>query len=492
MFKKSWFSIADTFDQPLDVGSTPTFAGATLSGLTASTVVYSNASKAITSLANGAGALFNDGAGVLSYAAAIKADGTQALTGNWDAGNYIISARNLFNGTLATGYGPGALLGNTSLFVTGFGDSALSGNGGMNVNGFGFQSMYENVGSYSVGIGDFSLVGNTGNYIIQIGHYNEYEVNKKVLPIGSWSAVVSGAGTNVENNRKYRIAAIIDGVETELSTLISGSGGPGAQYDHTNVPIYSGPKTCTARKIYRRKSSTDNRYYLVGTINDNSTTTFTDTQATATFGAINSPPSNSISIGHEAKILKSNTIIIGDSSRPISALYLGGVYHATSGQAGLDFTIQGMGGNGTDKDGGDVIISGGPSTGTGTEGKILFFTSRPSTTAATENVPAQRSEITSTGITSTMISNADSDTDEIDSVTWAGGYGIVIACSITDGTSAVWKLKGTALEAIEVDADWTATADNAATYNVYFTGGAIKLQNKVGDNKVVKLGYFGI
>jgi len=86
MYKKSWFSIADTFDQPLDVGSTPTFAGATLSGLTASTVIYSNASKAITSLANSAGYLLNDGSGGLSWGAVsfagyLKADRSIALTG---------------------------------------------------------------------------------------------------------------------------------------------------------------------------------------------------------------------------------------------------------------------------------------------------------------------------------------------------------------------------------------------------------------------------
>lgn len=88
MFKKSWFSIADTFDQPLDVGATPTFAGATLSGLTASTVIYSNANKAITSLANSAGYLLNDGSGGLSWGAVsfagyLKADGTVPLTAAW-------------------------------------------------------------------------------------------------------------------------------------------------------------------------------------------------------------------------------------------------------------------------------------------------------------------------------------------------------------------------------------------------------------------------
>lgn len=50
--------------------SSPTLTGMTLSGLTASTVIYSDAAKAITSLANGAGVLTNDGAGGLSWGAA--------------------------------------------------------------------------------------------------------------------------------------------------------------------------------------------------------------------------------------------------------------------------------------------------------------------------------------------------------------------------------------------------------------------------------------
>jgi hypothetical protein len=95
-------------------------------------------------------------------------------------------------------------------------------------------------------------------------------------------------------------------------------------------------------------------------------------------------------------------------------------------------------------------------------------------------------------MTGQMINNADSDTDEVDSVTWAGGYGMVIAASVTDSKTAVWRLEGTTLVAISVNAAFTATKDNASTYNVYFEGGAIKLQNKVGDNKAVKLGFYGI
>ena len=80
-----------SMDQGVLTTSSPTFAALTLSGLTASTIVYANASKAFTSLANGTGALFNNGSGTLSYAAAIKADGTQALTADWDVGAFDLT-----------------------------------------------------------------------------------------------------------------------------------------------------------------------------------------------------------------------------------------------------------------------------------------------------------------------------------------------------------------------------------------------------------------
>ncbi len=50
--------------------ASPTLTGLTLSGLTPSTVIYSDAGRVIVSLANAVGYLFNNGAGALSYVAA--------------------------------------------------------------------------------------------------------------------------------------------------------------------------------------------------------------------------------------------------------------------------------------------------------------------------------------------------------------------------------------------------------------------------------------
>lgn len=87
--------------QNISTSASPTFAGLTLSGLTASTVVYSNASKALTSLANGAGYLLNDGSGGLSWAAVslagyLKADRSVALTGVTGPAALIIDADEKF------------------------------------------------------------------------------------------------------------------------------------------------------------------------------------------------------------------------------------------------------------------------------------------------------------------------------------------------------------------------------------------------------------
>lgn len=109
-FNLSFWLTKPVSDQALLTTSSPTFAGLTLSGLTASTLVYSNASKAFTSLANGAGYLLNDGSGGLSWAAVslsgyLKADGTIPLTANWPMGAFELSQATWKGATIAAGYG---------------------------------------------------------------------------------------------------------------------------------------------------------------------------------------------------------------------------------------------------------------------------------------------------------------------------------------------------------------------------------------------------
>jgi hypothetical protein len=84
-------------NQNLRTTDSPTFVGLTLSGSTASTLAYLNASKKFTSLANGAGYLLNDGSGGFSWGAVslsgyLKDDGTVPLTADYDVGAFTITA----------------------------------------------------------------------------------------------------------------------------------------------------------------------------------------------------------------------------------------------------------------------------------------------------------------------------------------------------------------------------------------------------------------
>ncbi len=88
--------------------------------------------------------------------------------------------------------------------------------------------------------------------------------------------------------------------------------------------------------------------------------------------------------------------------------------------------------------------------------------------------------------------DADSDTDDVLTTTWTGGYGILIVREST-GTEAefYWCVNAT-LTAQTAEATFTTTKDNASTYNTYFEGGVLKVQNKVGDNKNIKVVFVGI
>lgn len=202
--------------QALAAGDSPTFAGLTLSGLTASTVVYSNASKAITSLANGTGYLYNDGAGALSYVGPlIKADGTVALSADWAAGNFNITSKNIVTTGAATsnfGFGISPLafssgagfvfnvgVGSYPLIISSgghnvaigittmqqssgdynnaIGENCLRENSGSYNEACGMAALFQNTGSYNIGIGVNSLTHNAGNNNTAIGSHALYDAN---------------------------------------------------------------------------------------------------------------------------------------------------------------------------------------------------------------------------------------------------------------------------------------------------------------------------
>ena len=155
--------------------------------------------------------------------------------------------------------------------------------------------------------------------------------------------------------------------------------------DITNVPVYTttdGPKVCVARKIYRQNdrcltgvswASLYYRFYLVGTLNDNSTVYFEDsmTEETLVTQPVYVGASGSIAFGTKAQITNNQQMVVGGSGSigQIKEAYFGnGVWNATP----IDFTLNPTGGYGSNKAGANLILAGGRSTGTANGGSIKF------------------------------------------------------------------------------------------------------------------------
>jgi len=86
----------------------------------------------------------------------------------------------------------------------------------------------------------------------------------------------------------------------------------------------------------------------------------------------------------------------------------------------------------------------------------------------------------------------DSDTDDAFLTGIASGIGILIVGVGTDTIAATYLIEGSTLTAISANVLFSTVKDNAATYNVYYETDQYKVQNKVGDNKVIKVKFIGV
>jgi hypothetical protein len=108
------------------------------------------------------------------------------------------------------------------------------------------------------------------------------------VPTAPTSAAPSGTGGACTNgNHFWFVTYVINGAESNLSpaSTVQNCTGGNQTENLTNIPI--GPSGTTARKIYRTAAGylvTDTPF-LVGTISDNSTTTYADGLADASLGA---------------------------------------------------------------------------------------------------------------------------------------------------------------------------------------------------------------
>jgi hypothetical protein len=195
--------------------------------------------------------------------------------GNLTLSENLYGAHNLALGSESTRYnniGIGnAAVGSLSLFSNTSGSYNLA-------LGYG-ANYYATTGSYNVAIGNnalYYLV--SGSYNVSLSPQAEYYT---ATGIGGASAV-AGVGLSVGGYR-YRVSFVLDTVETGLGDeKYVATAGSNCQVSLTSIPTYTGPKTCSARKIYRTVAGIVGHYYLVTTISDNTTTIYTDSKADIT------------------------------------------------------------------------------------------------------------------------------------------------------------------------------------------------------------------
>jgi hypothetical protein len=106
---------------------------------------------------------------------------------------------------------------------------------------------------------------------------------KSPTPTAPSYSLTSGAGSVNAGTHYYAVTFVDQFGETLLGTPVSVTitGSP-AKVSLSSIPI--GPTGTTARNIYRTNINSSTAYYLVTTINDNSTTTYADTTADASLG----------------------------------------------------------------------------------------------------------------------------------------------------------------------------------------------------------------
>jgi hypothetical protein len=105
--------------------------------------------------------------------------------------------------------------------------------------------------------------------------------------------------------------------------------------------------------------------------------------------------------------------------------------------------------------------------------------------------PAEKLEVVGK-IASSIASDIDFDTDEVLSTGIVASYGLLIVRESTSGITGTFRIENQTVVNISSNALFAIVKDNASTYNVYWETDQFKVQNKVGDNKNIKVGFYGL
>lgn len=198
------------------------------------------------------------------------------------------------------------------------------------------------------------------------------------------TATATAGGAVTQGAHSYRFTYVLDGVETALSEppVTGTAAGSNQTIALANIPTYTGPKTCSARKVYRTVADGEHLLQLVTTIADNSTTTYNDTTADGLLGAAPTHANGSIMLGYKARAYKSGQMVVGSTDARITEVYMGGGVDDTSPQA---VTHSASNAAGTNVAGGLHRIAGGRSTGNAKGGSVALATAQPGASGSAPN-----------------------------------------------------------------------------------------------------------
>lgn len=170
-----------------------------------------------------------------------------------------------------------------------------------------------------------------GNFSVAIGNPTtaSFEVPGSMsfdaLPIPGVAMLASnptsgGSCTAGTHTWKMTFVNAVGETTTNAATAIKTCSGPNGTVPLSFIPI--GPVGTTARKIYRTVAGNTGNYLLVTTLNDNTTTTFSDTIADGSLGAA-APTTNTTAQGKLQVQDASGTNIVGGTLTVRSALPTG-------------------------------------------------------------------------------------------------------------------------------------------------------------------------
>jgi hypothetical protein len=129
-----------------------------------------------------------------------------------------------------------------------------------------------------------------------------------VYPATTTSTVASNAVGVLNGDYRYKIVNVNSQlVESDVSPITTTFAAANATLRITSIPVAPQSYGVAARRVYRNKTSASGTYYLVATINDNTTTQFDDNVADASLGATapsdhGVPPKYSVVCFHRDRI----------------------------------------------------------------------------------------------------------------------------------------------------------------------------------------------